>query len=287
MKTKNIKCIIIIIFAVSAFITALIIWGNKSIVVNRIDINRSDIPEQFDGFTVVQISDLHNEEFGKGNKYLLDKIRTANPDIIVITGDLIDSRHTNIEVGIDFVINAQMIAPVYYVNGNHESRLSIYKKFEKNLIDAGVIILNNNLTEIKKNNETIKITGISDPDFCLSDNKKNATDSLLSHLQSLEPHNGFNILLTHRPEFFDIYVKNKYNLVFAGHAHGGQFRIPFIGGIYAPGQGFFPKYDSGLYLKNDTSMIVSRGLGNSLFPFRINNRPEITVAKLNKTEVQL
>ncbi len=283
MKKVTLSVILVVLIVLILWI----IWGNNSIETNKINILDENIPESFNGYKIAHISDLHNAQFGDNNKILLNKIKDAAPDIIVITGDLIDSRHTNIEVGIDFAANAQKIAPVYYVNGNHESRLSVYEEIENSLIDAGVIILNDNLVEIKKNNETIRIAGISDPDFYLSDNKKNATDSLLSHLRSFEPYDNFNILLTHRPEFFDVYVKNKYDLVLAGHAHGGQFRIPFIGGIFSPGQGFFPKYDSGLYSKNDTSMIVSRGLGNSLFPFRFNNNPEIIIINLkNKTEAE-
>lgn len=264
-----------------------IIWGNNAIQTNNISILNENIPDSFNGYKIVHISDLHNAQFGNNNEILLNKIKEADPDIIVVTGDLVDSRHTNIQVGIDFAANAQKIAPVYYVNGNHESRLSAYEDIENSLIDEGIVVLKDYFVEIKKNDDTIRITGISDPDFILSDNKKNSIDSLLSHLRGFEPDDNFNILLTHRPEYFDLYVKHKYDLVFSGHAHGGQFRIPFIGGIFSPGQGLFPEYDSGLYSKNGTSMIVSRGLGNSLFPFRLNNNPEIIIIELkNKTEVE-
>ena len=91
---------------------------------------------------------------------------------------------------------------------------------------------------------------------------------------------GYTILLSHRPELFDTYVSGEIDLVLSGHAHGGQFRLPFIGGLYAPGQGFFPKYDAGMYSKETTSMVVSRGLGNSIIPLRFNNRPEIVLIEL-------
>ena len=91
---------------------------------------------------------------------------------------------------------------------------------------------------------------------------------------------AFTVLLSHRPEFFDLYVQQGFPLVLSGHAHGGQIRLPFLGGILAPGQGFFPEYDSGLYTDETTSMVVSRGLGNSVFPFRLNNPPEIIIITL-------
>lgn len=259
-----------------------VIWGNVTIETTDINIINSKIPEAFNGYTIVQISDLHNAQFGDNNKNLLNKIKNSSPDLIVITGDLVDSRHTDIKAGIDFAVKAQEIAPIYYVNGNHESRLSEYKEFENSLINIGVTVLRNESIELKRNNDKITITGIEDPAFYSINHSEEIIKDLLNNIEC--DHSYFNILLSHRPEAFEVYVENEFNLVFTGHAHGGQFRIPFSGGILAPGQGFFPKYDSGLYTEKDTSMIVSRGLGNSLFPFRLNNKPEIIVAKLNNKQ---
>lgn len=264
-----------------SFIILLILWiirGNITVETTNISISNKKIPDVFNGFTIAHISDLHNTCFGKENEKLLCKIKTAEPDIIIITGDLIDSRYTDIEVGIDFAVNALKIAPVYYVNGNHESRLSEYKELETKLLQAGINVLINKTVEIQRLDDKITISGIEDPAFYSVNNTENIINGLLKSIECES--NYFNILLSHRPEAFNAYVENKFDLVFSGHAHGGQFRIPFIGGILAPGQGLFPKYDSGLYSKNDTTMIVSRGLGNSLFPFRVNNTPEIIITKL-------
>lgn len=284
MKNKKVKCFIIF-FSLVAVLTAFLFWGNKIISVNNFVINSSKIPDEFDGFTIVQISDLHNTEFGKDNMRLLDKVREAKPDIILITGDLVDSRRTDIGIGADFATDAQKIAPTYYVSGNHEARITEYKELEKRMIESGVTILNNKSDSIEIGSKSISVFGIEDLNFNFSDSYEK---TLHNSLEALEFNNdSFNILLAHHPEWFDIYALKGFDLVFSGHAHGGQIRLPFVGGVFAPGQGLFPKYDSGIYSKNETTMIVSRGLGNSLFPIRINNSPEIIVAKLNKTEVQL
>ena len=263
------------------FIILIILWiirGNITVETTNISISNEKIPEGFNGFTIAHISDLHNARFGKENAELLKKIKSASPDIIIITGDLIDSRHTNTKVGTEFAVNALKIAPVYYVNGNHESRLSEYKDIENELLQAGVNVLINKTVEIQRFDDKIIISGIEDPAFYSLNNSENTIKNLLKSFKFESDY--FSILLSHRPEAFDAYAESKFDLIFSGHAHGGQFRIPFAGGILAPGQGLFPKYDSGLYSEGDTSMIVSRGLGNSIFPFRINNNPEIIIAKL-------
>ena len=263
------------------FIILFILWiirGNITVETTNISISNEKIPEGFNGFTIAHISDLHNARFGKENAELLKKIKSASPDIIIITGDLIDSRHTNINVGTESAVNALKIAPVYYVNGNHESRLSEYKYIENELLQAGVNVLINKTVEIQRFDDKITIPGIEDPAFYSLNNSENTINNLLKSVKFESDY--FSILLSHRPEAFDAYAESKFDLVFSGHAHGGQFRIPFAGGILAPGQGLFPKYVSGLYSEGDTSMIVSRGLGNSIFPFRINNNPEIIIAKL-------
>jgi predicted MPP superfamily phosphohydrolase len=126
--------------------------------------------------------------------------------------------------------------------------------------------------ELQRKGHTISLIGIDDPAF--------QTESVSHVLQKLTAEDSYTILLSHRPELFDTYVKNGIDLAFTGHAHGGQFRLPFVGGVIAPHQGFFPKYDSGLYTKNTTNMLVSRGVGNSMIPMRFNNRPEIIVVEL-------
>ena len=283
MKTKK---KFIVLAAIVAILILLIIWiayGNTDLEIYKYNVKSEDIPSEFDNFRIVQISDLHNAEFGENNEKLLLMLKQADADIIAITGDMIDSRNTDIDVAISFAQKAVNIAPVYYVNGNHESRvLGEYEKLKQGLTDAGVTILENSSADITIGDEAITLIGINDPTFCMEFVDDTMEQNIAHQLVNVIPDNdNYKVLLAHRPEYFDVYAGN-VDLVLSGHAHGGQFRIPFIGGLVAPGQGFFPEYYEGSHIKENTEMIVSRGIGNSIIPFRINNKPEIIVAELTK-----
>lgn len=283
MKTKK---KFIVLAAIVAILILLIIWiayGNTDLEIYKYNVKSEDIPSEFDNFRIVQISDLHNAEFGENNEKLLLMLKQADADIIAITGDMIDSRNTDIDVAISFAQKAVNIAPVYYVNGNHESRvLGEYEKLKQGLTDAGVTILENSSADITIGDEAITLIGINDPTFRMDIVDDTMEQNIAHQLVNVIPDNdNYKVLLAHRPEYFDVYA-GKVDLVLSGHAHGGQFRIPFIGGLVAPGQGFFPEYYEGSHIKENTEMIVSRGIGNSIIPFRINNKPEIIVAELTK-----
>lgn len=285
MNRKKKKIIIIsIIFAVLAAISVWIAWGNSALMINEISVTSDELPKSFSGYKIAQVSDLHNAQFGKDNEKLIEKLNECEPDIIVLTGDLIDSYHTNIDVSVSFAEKAVQIAPTYFVTGNHEARIDGLSEFLKRLEDKGVIVLQNKSVTLNNGNESITLLGVSDPSFqadYLFGDEKTVTDSAVSDLMS--DTEGYTVLLSHRPEMFDVYVKNNVDLVLTGHAHGGQFRLPYFGGLVAPGQGLFPKYDAGLYTMNGTNMIVSRGIGNSIIPFRVNNRPEIVMVELSSS----
>lgn len=268
----------ILLSMLPVLLLALLWWGNNTVKLTTYEIE-ANVPECFNGFTIVQVSDLHNCTLGKNNQRVLDKIKAAKPDIIVFTGDMIDSRRTNIKVSINFVSDAVKIAPCYYVTGNHEARINYanekYQNFKAAIKEAGVIQLQNESCIIKKDEDEITIIGLEDTGFDFS---KTATELMEEAMPATD---NYKVLLAHRPEFFDEY-KN-VDLIFSGHAHGGQIRIPFLGGLFAPGQGILPKYDNGLYEKEGQTMVVSRGLGASLFPVRINNRPEVVRVKLKNS----
>ena len=276
----------IIMLAIVTVLILLIIWiayGNTDLEIYKYNVKSEDIPSEFDNFRIVQISDLHNAEFEENNEKLLLMLKQADADIIAITGDMIDSRNTDIDVAISFAQKAVNIAPVYYVNGNHESRvLGEYEKLKQGLTDTGVNILENSSADITIGDEAITLIGINDPTFRMDIVDDTMEQNIAHQLVNVIPDNdNYKVLLAHRPEYFDVYA-GKVDLVLSGHAHGGQFRIPFIGGLVAPGQGFFPEYYEGSHIKENTEMIVSRGIGNSIIPFRINNKPEIIVAELTK-----
>ncbi len=255
-------------------------WGNTALELNTYTINSRGLPDAFDGYRIAQVSDLHNSEFGDGNQRLLDMLREAEPDMIAITGDLIDSRKTNIAVALAFAEEAVRIAPCYYVSGNHEARVPEYRELKAGLEAAGVTVLDDARVEIEISGKSITIIGVNDPSFLADYLTSDAAvmDRKLSELSSEDA--SFTILLSHRPELFDTYAAHDMDLVLTGHAHGGQFRLPLIGGLIAPNQGLFPKYDDGLHSEGNTNMIVSRGLGNSIIPFRFNNRPEVVLIEL-------
>ena len=208
-------------------------------------------------------------------------LRDAAPDMIAITGDLIDSRNTDIEVALQFIREAVKIAPCYYVTGNHEARVNEYGELKSGMEAAGVTVLEDAQTEISLESETITLIGVNDPssqtDYLFGDSET-VMDTKLEELHTED--DVFTILLSHRPELFDIYADHGMDLILSGHAHGGQFRLPFIGGLVAPNQGLFPEYDAGIYTEGNTNMLVSRGVGNSILPFRINNRPEVILIEL-------
>ncbi|MBO5736363.1 MAG: metallophosphoesterase [Clostridia bacterium] len=256
---------------------------NQALELNTYTISSQRLPTAFDGFRIAQVSDLHNAEMGENNEKLLTTLHEAKPDIIVLTGDLIDSRKTKVDVALDFVENAMQIAPCYYVTGNHEARVQEYTALKEGLTSLGVEVLENARTEVELSGEKITILGVDDPsvqtDYLFGDEETVMRGELSTLTCETD---GFTILLSHRPELFDIYVEFGVDVVFSGHAHGGQFRLPFVGGMFAPNQGLFPNYDGGVFTQDKTNMVVSRGVGNSIIPFRINNKPEVVLIELTK-----
>lgn len=284
MKRHTKKRICRTLLSASALLTAWTVWENKTVKPTVYDIHDPNLPRAFDGFRIAQISDLHNAEFGKGNSTLLSILRKQRPHIIVFTGDLVDSRHTDIPVSVSFAEQAVKIAPCCYVTGNHESRLAEqYDRLEQQLRACGVHVLHNQSRLLTAGESAVRLIGIDDPCFAQVRGGMSgpSAEIVSAELRNADAGEAYQILLCHRPELFDTYAAHHINLAFCGHAHGGQVRLPFVGGVIAPHQGLFPQYDGGLYREGDTTMVVSRGVGSSLFPVRINNRPEIVVAVLH------
>lgn len=289
------KKLMIIIIVVS--ILLIFLWCENNVIqISNYELEFDNLPEEFNNFKIIHLSDLHCKEFGKDNYKLIKKVKKSKPDIIVITGDLVDSIRYDEEITKSFIDNVVLIAPVYFVTGNHECGLSEYKELEKYMEHAGINVLRNEKVELKIGQSKINLIGIDDENYFIYSNNnysfkqilrklgrgkeseqyKKTTLNLIDSIASEE----FTILLSHRPEYFEVYNKEKYNLIFSGHAHGGQIRIPFIGGLISPNQGMFPKYTCGIYEEENSVMVVSRGLGNSRFRQRIFNKPHIVVVKL-------
>jgi len=276
---------IIAIFIVIGLII-FFIHENNSIGITKYKYVNSKLPKGFNSYKIIQISDLHNKNY---NGKLTEKIKETNPDIIVITGDLIDRRNTKIDVAIKLIKKINTIAPIYYVSGNHEQLSGKYNELKKELEKLNVGIIDNSYITLSKNKNKDKIglMGIADPsilqsekNYLFADNSQYVKNSIAKLLE--EADTDFNILLSHRPEQFNIYKDMNMDLVFSGHAHGGQIRLPIVGGLVAPNQGLLPKYTQGVYTSDSTSMVVSRGLGNSIFPFRVFNPPELVMVTFTK-----
>jgi len=258
-------------------------YENTALQVSNYNIVNNKIPNEFNGYKIVQISDFHNTKSKTLTNDLVAEIKSQQPNIIVITGDLIDMNRTDIPIAISFIKEINTIAPIYYVSGNHEATITNYLDFENKLMENAVVILDNKVEKLTIGTSEINLIGVADPKMAYVDY---SSDSAIvkAELNNIKyDNNEYSILLSHRPELFNIYVEKEIDLVLSGHAHGGQIRVPFIGGLIAPNQGLFPKYTSGLFERDKTTMIVSRGLGNSILPYRINNRPNLVCITLRNS----
>lgn len=242
-------------------------------------IHLGDLPKEFDGYSIVQLSDLHNQEFGNENERLVKKINKIQPDMIVITGDMLTNTReisNNGDVLIKLLENLNKEYPIYYVTGEHEEGLyyedrnkyqieGTKENYEKKLSNLGVTVLNDERTTITRQDAKINVYGL----------KEHLTGEIQIEKRLGKPNEEeVNILLSHRPVYFDEYTDWGADLIFSGDTHGGMIRLPIIGGVIST-EGFFPEYDGGMFDKENSIMVVSRGLGNYPISLRINNRPEI------------
>lgn len=243
-------------------------WGTASIAIRRYTIKVNNLPQEFEGFTILHLSDLHSKWFTQGQKYLLNTINKEHYDLVAITGDLVNKANPEIEPAIE-LIKGLKDKPVFFVPGNHEwwSGYTI----KEPLLSLGVNILENDSFKLQKEGNHLWIAGVDDP--------YSGRDDLEKSLEKVGDEKPI-ILLAHAPEIFAKGVYSKIDLILVGHTHGGQIRLPFWGAIIVPGQKLFPQYDYGLYHENETRMIITGGLGESGIPIRFNIRPEIVLVTL-------
>ncbi|WP_105615828.1 metallophosphoesterase [Vallitalea okinawensis] len=265
-------------------------YENNAIEVTQYEKIIDNLPSTFKGFKILQIADLQSKKYRNNNEELIQLIDKSQPDMIVITGDLFDRRRMEeAQNSIDFIAQINSKYPVFYVSGNHECWSGQYTNIISALIEMDVVVLDNTYTIINNGNEIIKLFGLIDPAHYYPEKGKEYekfTGIIEVNKQldwmSKEGSDVPAILLSHRPELVEVYRLYDFDLILSGHAHGGQVQLPKVGGLWAPGQGFLPEFEGGYYDLNDkTTLIVSRGLGNSSFPFRINNHPELVEITLN------
>ncbi len=289
-RKKYIKSALVLLIVIALLLFCS--YQNRHLETTYYTYKAEQLGADLEGYRIVQISDLHNVKFGKNNQKLVDRIRECEPDMIVLTGDLVDSNHTNVDRAVQFVDEIVKICPVYYVTGNHEYWLekSEYDELMDGLVSAGVVILDNQVVEISRGDVKFRLVGLDDrsladgtleallSDESIRNNQAEQKEEIADNEDSGEKE--LTVVLAHEPQYLARYAGTGVDLVLSGHAHGGQFRLPFVGGIVAPDQGFLPEYTAGEYYMNGTEMIVSRGLGNSVIPVRLFNYPEIVCVDL-------
>lgn len=233
-----------------------------------------------DNIRIVELSDLHNSEFGENNSKLIDRVRSLHPDIIVFAGDMINQEDGDYSVLFDLTDKLAEIAPVYACYGNNEliRQLRLDTTFVEQFKEHNVTFLSNEAADVKVKNTSIQFVAISEDVY----EYEVPTNNGKKFIESLEPTNSLRICLTHYPALFREKLLDKnIDIAFTGHSHGGLIRIPFVGGLFSPGEGFLPKYTEGVIEAEDgAQVVISRGLGNSNFFPRINNQPELVVVDI-------
>jgi predicted MPP superfamily phosphohydrolase len=279
-------------------ISCFLLYSNNAIKISRFTVNIKELPGDCAGLRIVHISDLHGKTFGRQNRRLAGAINRLEPDLILVSGDMIDSHSDDGSAFIDLLGTLAGRYPVYCSLGNHEQIVQgmtasdRYGHFVKRLRDSGAILLDNERAEIDKNGATFGIYGLTAMLYHYSSEEMAeiwegaGLKATFIEDQLGPPQDGeVTILLAHNPKYFQEYVRWGPDLICAGHIHGGVIRLPLLGGLLSPDLTFFPPYSAGLYYSGETTMHVSRGLGNSVIPFRILNRPDLSLIELKPLEI--
>ncbi len=265
--------VLILIFGV------IVYDGNTRIVTDEYALGNARLPESFEGFRIVQLSDVHAAVFGKDNAELFAAVREAKPDLICVTGDLVDSAREQQEAWVrEFIPRLTAIAPVLYVSGNHEWASGWPRELFELLESLGVTVLRNEYVTWGRGDETIVIAGVDDPNGP-ADQK--TPEELMEEIRAGQP-GKYVLMLAHRDTELAMWSELGVDAVLCGHAHGGLVRLPFTDGLIAPGQGFFPTWTAGVYTQGGTQMLVSRGIGGTHGLPRIFNNPEVVSITLTR-----
>ena len=284
VRKKKFTVTVPIALAVTLLLAGICFYQNLHITVSEYEYAGANVPAELDGFRIVQVSDLHNQFYGAKEQLLIDRISELRPDIIVVTGDVIDKYHTNYRLALRFFEGAVKIAPVYYVTGNHEDWLSGERltRFLSDIEALGVVLMDDKKVTLG----ALTLIGIADCNLANPGEElkadKHASDGPASDGPASD--SGFTICLAHEPEYHSRYLRLGADITFSGHIHGGQIIIPGKGGFVSPDFSFFPELYGGEYTFREgaqsMTMYISRGLGNSILPLRINNYPELVVVTL-------
>ncbi|MCM1180087.1 MAG: metallophosphoesterase [Clostridium sp.] len=283
---------IISILIVGCFIIVCVISciENRRLVVTRFELCSAKLPKEFEGFHIIQLSDLHNGSFGENNIDLMEQLKKLAPDVILITGDMIVGKPgTDVSFAAATMNQLVSIAPVYMSLGNHELRASIYTDTYKtmwqdfcDLLDKKITVLRDERIFLERKGKVIALYGLDlTPDFYKRFRHTPMEPEYLTGIFGECEDGIYHIFMAHNPDYFIQYADWGADLTFSGHVHGGMVRLPFLGGVLSPMVHFFPRYDKGLFEHSGKYMVLSGGLGNHTFKFRVNNLPEIVSVTLN------
>jgi len=287
LTTITVKSPWVVALVVAGIVAYFLYLENTCLQVTKYEISCCNLPQDFDGFKIALVSDLHGNKFGDAQSGLVSAISEFEPDIIAIAGDLVDERDFTLAPALSLLEGIHGLAPAYYVCGNHEVCSGNLHSIQTQLERFGVHALRNQAISFTRGNSKLAVAGLDDPlNFeTRFGQQKRHVGQILSQITSHVAGATFTILLSHRPEFIDTYAAHDISLVLSGHAHGGLVRLPGIGGLIAPGQGLMPRYTNGVYASGNTVMVVSRGLGNSgALQVRIFNRPELVLITLRAND---
>ncbi|ATG55017.1 hypothetical protein CFK41_09740 [Brachybacterium ginsengisoli] len=258
-----------------------LLWDNRRLDVTAADVPIASLPPAADGLRIAQVSDLHAADFGTFQDRVVSAVESARPDLVAITGDLVDYRTADLTAALEMTGRLQAIAPTYMVLGNHDADSPLLDELLAGLEERGVVVLRDESTTLQVAGVDVTLIGLDDPRVrAIADQPERDPASLLAPLVPEE--SVTTILLAHRPELFDSYSGHGIDLVLSGHAHGGQVRVPGIGGLYAPHQGWLPELSEGVHEREGTTMVISRGLGNSIAGVRVNDPRELVLIDLRR-----
>lgn len=267
---------------IAAFLVVFMVWVVNGFRQDKFDISFYHMSSSkiTANMRIVQLADLHLKEFGENNCDLVNEVSKLSPDIIAITGDMANDNNSDYHVVTDLVKQLVEIAPVYYSYGNHEFKMVLFQdsNIGRDIEAAGAKLLSNKYEVINVNGNKIAIGGI-----CI-ENYTAGEENSTKFFEKYDKETEFKLLLSHSPEIFQGYMnEHPVDLALAGDAHGGQIRLPILGGLYAPGQGLFPEFAEGMHENVcNSTLVISRGLGSSHHIPRFNNNPEIVVIDLGR-----
>lgn len=284
INVKNKKRVIFNFIAILCVILFIRLYiDNNVIEITEISVVDDEIPTAFDNVKIVHISDLHNKNYGEDENVLLEKIDEIAPDYIFLTGDMVSSKDTDFTPFYNLAYELGNKYECYYIYGNHELDLKNdeWKDIKQKLEELSIHVLDNTMVTLSREGEEIYLYGMwYNPKYYIRE------EFTLTDMEKImgTSQDGYNILLTHNPDDFEVYADWGADLTFSGHVHGGMIRLPFVGGIISPNRTLFPVYDSGLYVIDTANMIVSRGLSRGQTGIRFLNQPELIIVTLEKAD---